>query len=265
MSRVLPGLAMAGAWVALILYGGSMLFWLISLILALILLHEYFRMTGSFLPPGNTQYLLIALGLAPMLGSLTGVCAGVNGGLMAGLVGTVVLTLHRYGELDDPLGLLVTAGFALLYIPFTMAHLVLLYGLSQGPSWLLVLTAVTAGSDTGAYYSGRTFGRRKLCPTISPNKTVAGAVGGVVAGIAASSGMAWLIGLETSWLLLMVVTAVLVVLGIVGDLIESVLKRSVGVKDSGTLLGGHGGLLDRMDSLLLTGPVLYYLILAGLL
>jgi len=130
---------------------------------------------------------------------------------------------------------------------------------------LILLIAIVAGSDTGAYYAGKTFGKRKLFPQISPKKTIAGGVGGLVFGIAAAEGINLLFPEKTDPLLLLPVAALLIVVGIVGDLTESMIKRSVGVKDSGTILLGHGGLLDRIDSLLLTGPVLYYLLRLGVL
>jgi phosphatidate cytidylyltransferase len=117
-----------------------------------------------------------------------------------------------------------------------------------------------AGSDTGAYYAGKTFGRRKLFPLISPKKTVAGGIGGVAAGVIAAEGVNLLFPQPAHPLFLLLAAVVLICIGICGDLTESLIKRSVGVKDSGTILQGHGGLLDRVDSLLLTGPALFYLI-----
>lgn len=134
----------------------------------------------------------------------------------------------------------------------------------HGAAALLVLFLSTVVSDTAQYYSGRSFGRRPLSPAISPKKTVEGAVGGVVATAAV---MPWLGG----WGLpgagafaLVLVGAALAVVGIVGDLFESQLKRSAGVKDSSALLPGHGGVLDRIDSLLFTGAVFYVLLESGL-
>jgi phosphatidate cytidylyltransferase len=123
-----------------------------------------------------------------------------------------------------------------------------------------MLIAVVAGSDTGAYYAGRAFGGRKLFPQISPKKTVAGGIGGLVAGIAFAEGVNLLFPGNVDFFSLFVAAALLIVVGIAGDLTESMIKRSMGVKDSGTILFGHGGLLDRIDSLLLTAPVLFYLL-----
>jgi phosphatidate cytidylyltransferase len=124
--------------------------------------------------------------------------------------------------------------------------------------FLLMLTVMI--SDTAQYYSGRAFGRRLLAPTISPKKTIAGAVGGFVFGgiVLAVAGRWWLpqapLAIRTG------LGSVVVALGIVGDLFESMLKRSAGVKDSSTLIPGHGGVLDRIDALLFAAPV-YYVVL----
>jgi len=132
--------------------------------------------------------------------------------------------------------------------------------LPHGSFWLILLTAIIAGSDTGAYYSGRRFGRRKIFPNISPKKTLEGVLGGIFCGVAFAIVVQLLMGGPISQALLVPVAAFLVLVGIAGDLTESMIKRASGVKDSGTILAGHGGLLDRIDSLLLSAPVLYYLL-----
>ncbi|MEJ2056339.1 MAG: CDP-archaeol synthase, partial [Desulfofustis sp.] len=127
--------------------------------------------------------------------------------------------------------------------------------------WLIILTAVTAGSDTGAYLVGSKFGRRKLCPSISPNKTVEGALGGIAGGVIAAVVLFFLFSIEAALWFVTLLAFGLALVGMLGDLIESVIKRGFRVKDSGSLLRGHGGVLDRIDSLLLAGPVLYYILI----
>ena len=123
--------------------------------------------------------------------------------------------------------------------------------------WLFVATSV---ADAGAYFVGRQFGRRKLAPRISPGKTWEGLVGGVIATLAWAASGAWFFhGALLAWL---GVGAAVVGAAVVGDLFESALKRSRGVKDSGTLLPGHGGVLDRIDSVLAAAPVFALLALA---
>jgi phosphatidate cytidylyltransferase len=126
-----------------------------------------------------------------------------------------------------------------------------------GRDAVLLLMATIVVSDSAQYYTGRAFGRHRLAPTISPSKTVEGALGGLVFGTAALTlGGLWVFRGVNLWFLVPTALAV-VALGMVGDLFESLLKRSAGVKDSSTLIPGHGGILDRIDSWLFASPVFY--------
>jgi phosphatidate cytidylyltransferase len=149
--------------------------------------------------------------------------------------------------------------FPALYIGLPIAALIGIRTLG-GPRVLFLLMLTVMVSDTSQYYTGRLFGRRPLAPAVSPNKTVEGAVGGLVLGTALFTlvGMWWLPALPTGFRVLLGLT--LVALGIAGDLFESMLKRSAGVKDSSALIPGHGGVLDRIDALLFAAPV-YYIVL----
>ena len=129
-------------------------------------------------------------------------------------------------------------------------------GGGHGPRWLLAALALVWAADSGAYFAGRHLGRRKLAPTISPNKTVEGAVGGLLAGVAVAIGLGLWAGAGSAQLpALALVAALAVAVSIVGDLVESLLKRQAGVKDSGHLIPGHGGILDRIDGVLAAVPV----------
>ena len=125
-----------------------------------------------------------------------------------------------------------------------------------GREAVLLLLAVIVVSDSAQYYTGRAFGRRPLSPTISPKKTVEGAIGGVVFGTLAMMVVGSYVFQTPIWLL-GILGAAISLLGIVGDLFESLLKRSAGVKDSSNLIPGHGGVLDRIDSWLFAAPVYY--------
>jgi phosphatidate cytidylyltransferase len=128
---------------------------------------------------------------------------------------------------------------------------------SGGREALLLLMIVIIISDSAQYYTGRALGRRPLAPSISPKKTLEGAIGGLVFGTVAFVLGARIVFASTSPLLLALVGASVSALGIVGDLFESLLKRSAGVKDSGAIIPGHGGVLDRIDSWLFASPVYY--------
>lgn len=128
-----------------------------------------------------------------------------------------------------------------------------------GLGWYLTAQVITWLTDSGAYLVGRRWGRRKLAPAISPGKTVEGTCGGLAAGAAIAALCAYTFGLPVTLPQALVVGVVLSGVGQLGDLAESLLKRQAGIKDSGTLIPGHGGVLDRIDSLLIVIPAAYYL------
>lgn len=126
----------------------------------------------------------------------------------------------------------------------------------NGHRWLLLALAIVWAADSGAYFAGRRYGKRKLAPRISPNKTVEGAIGGLACGLLVAMVLAPFAGASLAQLPLVAVVAVVAVaFSIVGDLFESLLKRHVGAKDSGDLIPGHGGVLDRIDGVLAALPV----------
>ncbi|MFC6841466.1 phosphatidate cytidylyltransferase [Xanthomonas theicola] len=126
----------------------------------------------------------------------------------------------------------------------------------NGHRWLLTALVAIWAADSGAYFAGRRFGRHKLAPRISPNKTVEGLIGGLLAGLICAAGFGWLAGVALPQLPgLLLVAAVSVLASVVGDLFESLLKRHVGAKDSGNVIPGHGGVLDRIDGVLAALPI----------
>lgn len=264
MSRVVPGIVMAVAWLLLLFFGSVFLFWSVLMVGTLLALYEYFSMTQPTL--GTVERLLtIGCTSLPVVAALFGTTDAVLAGLVASLISLAVIVIRSYGKLENSFTYFSISCFAVVYLSVTISHLALIRTLPEGAYWLIILTAMTAGSDTGAYYAGKRFGRRKLCPVISPKKTIAGGVGGLLAGVLAAGIFSLLLPVTTNLLPLIFLTGLLIFIGIGGDLTESVIKRSVGVKDSGRMLAGHGGLLDRIDSLLLTAPVLYYLLRYGVL
>jgi phosphatidate cytidylyltransferase len=148
--------------------------------------------------------------------------------------------------------------FGVWYVAWLLGHTVWLRGLPGG-AWLVVFALwVTWIADAAAYYVGKTWGRRALAPRLSPKKTVEGAIGAVAGGaIAALVAAAWFVD-ALSWGEAAALGAVAASVGIVGDLFESLIKRGAGVKDSGGLIPSHGGVLDKIDGLLFTAPVIYY-------
>ena len=145
-----------------------------------------------------------------------------------------------------------------LYIGWFLSHLVALRGLESGREWVLLALFVTFASDSAAYLIGRKWGRKRLAPSISPNKTWEGAVAGAAGGIITATLLGWLFELPLGYFELGLLGLAISVLGQFGDLAESVFKRNMGAKDSGATIPGHGGFLDRMDSILFAGVTVYY-------
>lgn len=114
----------------------------------------------------------------------------------------------------------------------------------------------TWASDSFAYFAGRAFGSHKLAPAISPNKTIEGVFGGLIGTIAVVVGLGWLLAMPLPQMAAL--GAAIAVLGTLGDLVESMMKRQTGIKDSGAIIPGHGGVWDRFDSVLFTAPLVYY-------
>ena len=148
--------------------------------------------------------------------------------------------------------------FGLVYIALPLSFLTPLREIENGQWWLLFLLIVIWSNDTFAYFIGRGLGAPKLASEISPKKTVEGAAGGIIGGAAVAVLFSYLAGMGLSPLNVFVLAAVIGIVAMIGDLAESVLKRAAGVKDSGAIIPGHGGVLDRIDSLLFSVPLLYY-------
>ena len=149
-----------------------------------------------------------------------------------------------------------------LYIGFLLSHALLLREgvaeLDDGRGWLLYALFMTFAADTGAFFVGKLIGRHRMAPGISPGKTWEGFAGGLLCAVGASAGLAALLNLPGSILTQLVIGLLLATVAALGDLAESWMKRHANVKDSGAILPGHGGILDRMDSLLATLPVTFY-------
>ena len=179
-------------------------------------------------------------------------------GLLVGLVAIFSIPLLVDMPLRDYLkheGFTITG---LLYIGLTLSYLVLTRLLPEGEWLIIFLLLITWAADTGAYYVGTLCGQHALAPRISPKKTVEGLIGGlVVATIAAYLARWWFLPALSPFDCLLL-AGLLTGAGLWGDLVESAFKRSAGVKDSSGLLPGHGGMLDRIDSLLFTAPAFYY-------
>jgi phosphatidate cytidylyltransferase len=148
--------------------------------------------------------------------------------------------------------------FGLLYIPYLLGYLVLLRNHPLGWQWIMLIMFIVMGGDSAAYFIGCRFGRRKLYPAVSPNKSVEGAVGGIAGSIVGVIAAKMIYFSEIAIADALVAAVLIGAISQTGDLFESLLKRSCGVKDSGSIFPGHGGILDRLDSILFAAPVAYY-------
>lgn len=236
--------------------------WVLAVyVLAALCMHEFSRITGLFRDP--LLMLVAYLGLtATYFGAIDHWYA-----LFIGATPVTIAVMAAAGVLrDEPSGYVQRVALGVLgFVLFGtgLGHLAYFANDAEFRPLLLILIAAVEGNDVFAYLCGKTFGRRKLCPQTSPNKTVGGALGAVVCTtlLVMGAGHGLVAGGLGQWWAHLLAAGVLVSLsGQLGDLVLSSIKRDIGIKDTGTLLPGHGGLLDRFDSLLLASPVVFYFV-----
>ncbi len=230
-----------------------------SVVIAIVIGIGAFEVARAALPDaGPPAHISAAVGAAVIIASAR-TLDWFNAGTLIPAVALALYLVLRAGaepEAQRPAWWLVAAS----YPGVLGAHFVLLRLLPEGQTWLVVLLAATFATDTGAYAVGRLLGRHKMAPTISPGKTWEGALGGLIAGAGAVFAAALLLEASPGPIALTAIALALPVVGEAGDLAESAVKRRLGVKDMSRLLPGHGGIMDRLDSLLATGPTLYWLV-----
>ena len=253
-ARVIAAIPAIGFAVAIVVLG-EWPFTIGLILLGWVCLHEAFTMLSGAHPVRLAGFI----GFAGML-----VAAHLGGpdAVLGALAATVPLAfvIALVQPRAGASGLAVTA-FALGWIGIALAHAVLLRDTVHGGGVVAVVLVATFAGDTGAYFTGRAFGRRPLAPRISPNKTLEGLIGGIVAAILGAEAAAlyqdWFSGVDA-----LIMGAAVGIAAPLGDLFESYLKRDRGVKDAGTLFGAHGGALDRLDAVLFTAVTGYYVWLA---
>jgi phosphatidate cytidylyltransferase len=284
-ARVLTAVVLIPLVVWLVLWGPT---WLVAIVVAgiiLLALHEFFALSAKMNMPGYPKFtMLCALGIVwavtsgaqDSLYSATERIFGIAGLVLAGpefylavfLFGAAGLALVTKNGVKAALPSAAVSAGGLLFIAWPLSYLVSLHAKAAG-LLLFVLVLVWVG-DTSAFFVGRLMGKHLLAPTISPKKTWEGAVANVVGSLLAAAMFyafegapqlkaAGMPEVSAALLIRILVAAVLVsVAGQMGDLLESTWKRGAGVKDSGSLLPGHGGILDRIDALLLAVPVVWW-------
>jgi phosphatidate cytidylyltransferase len=219
-------------------------------------LHEYGGM--AFAEDRAARAGLMLFGLLVAASVIAGMRPWTGAALSVAVIGGLVFALFRRGDLPVAVGRLGLLLLGVLYVGFFIPHVALLRQQPEGWRWVLFTVYSAMGTDSGAYFAGRAYGRRKLMPAVSPSKTVEGALGGLV-GAAIIGALCWLIFFRELPLGETLGVAVAIsVLAELGDLCESALKRGFGAKDSGWIIPGHGGILDRLDSLLFPFVFSYY-------
>jgi phosphatidate cytidylyltransferase len=251
---VLPWIAFAIA----IAIAGGIVFALAMIAIGAVCLREYLTMTEDHRPLAIPAYLAVA---ALILAAHFGTAFNV----LAILAASFPLLFAFAADARHRDGATVSIGVTLLgilWIGIPLVHAVLLRDLpSHGAGLLVDVLVGTFVADTAAYATGRMFGSHKIAPNLSPNKTIEGLIGGFLIG---TMGF-WFAGLYQDWLSgadALIIGAAVAAIAPVGDLFESMLKRDLGTKDTGTLFGPHGGILDRLDAVFFTIVVGYYLAVA---
>jgi phosphatidate cytidylyltransferase len=263
LKRWLTSLVALPLLVALIFKGSLLLFSFFMGLVALLTTWEYSRIVTGINDSRHSNgifYVGVSTGVALVGAAYAGLLAIMPLILSFSLILTGFLSFQQFRNDPDISRKVSLQTLGTVYIPLSISYLVLIRQQPLGPEWVFFVVCVIFAGDTAAYYSGTYWGKHKLCPSVSPGKTIEGACGGLAAnmgvGLFFKSFFFSPLPIEATLFFCLVIG----VSGQVGDLFESVLKRSAGVKDSGGLLPGHGGILDRIDAMLFALPVAYFLI-----
>ena len=238
-------------------YASHELFLALTCVLIGLSLYEYFRLFAVRLSPvaiGTTYVLAFTIALTAYSGGLLWMPLVLSLSLMALTISAIV------GESPEapPFPTLLNSLFGLLFIGWGLSHFVLLRGLETGKWYILFLCVIIWVGDASAMYIGKGFGRHKLVPAISPGKTWEGALGGMLCSLLVAMLTSRVFVPQFSLSQSLIFGVVVSLAAQLSDLGESILKRYAGVKDSGTLIPGHGGVLDRIDSLFFAAPCAFY-------
>jgi phosphatidate cytidylyltransferase len=261
LKRWITGIVAVPIVYLLVVAGGAIFFLLIAAV-GVVTLAEYYRAVFAPEDRGPARLIpLLGLVLAPVIVWVVTYRGMVDAPLVIAvdLIGAAALTLPLFKTDDQAPHLVARQTLGLVYIPLSLSFLVLVRLEAQGAQWIFWLLCVVAAGDIGAFYTGKSLGRHKLCPWVSPKKTIEGSIGGLCANVIVALGLKMVLLPELATLPSVVFALLIGIAGQVGDLFASEFKRAAGIKDSGTLLPGHGGFLDRLDALLFASPLAYLL------
>lgn len=257
--------------IALVYKGHPVLFLILICLVCVLAMREYFQIVYRN-PDGNEKNIHPISGLGFPVGLMIIWAAYMD--KAEWMIGILALNLilsslfaffiigsdARVSRVSRVSDTLIKQTSGILYVPLLLSFLILIRNETLGIGWLFFLMAIVFSGDTFAYYGGTYLGRHKLCPLISPGKTIEGSVAGLLANVGAGYLFRDFMALPISGSICLLLSLSVGIAGQIGDLFESLLKRSAEVKDSGSLLPGHGGVLDRIDATLFAAPILYLFI-----
>ncbi|MBI5428563.1 MAG: phosphatidate cytidylyltransferase [Nitrospinae bacterium] len=256
MERVLSGIVLVPAVVAAVYFSPPWIFFLLVAGVVAIGSREYFSMISKM---GVGGYPVLGLALSLLLA----LCYQLDGRYVLEWTALALLPIFAAWflgkkDLRDAVPQIAYTLLGVFYVGGLLGIFLPIRNMEAGRFLIFFLCVVIWMGDTAAYYAGRSFGKTPLAPSVSPKKTVEGAAAGVVGNLlGGTAAHLWFLG-HVPLIHCLIVAAICGIIGQFGDLAESVLKRSAGVKDSGSLIPGHGGILDRMDSLMFAGPAFYF-------
>lgn len=257
--RIITGAIAFALFIPFVIYGGTP-FTILVFILGTIGMHELLKMKGRTLWSVPGLISLLALYAFMLPGDWAQKLVEWTGYTKVEIVFIAVILLLIHTVVVKNSFTFDDAAFAILGTLYVgMGFLYLIETREASLAYLIFALLVVWFTDSGAYFTGRKFGKRKLWPEISPNKTIEGFVGGIVYAIAIALIFNYFVDLGHPIYILIIVTVIASIFGQMGDLVESALKRHFNVKDSGNILPGHGGILDRFDSILFVMPLLHFL------
>jgi len=257
LQRWLTGIVLAVILLLIIIFGPLELITAVIMLAIIVGMGEYNSIVfGQGFLKEKIEGLLIAILIpaAAFLGDPQWLMAILAFGAMA----VFMIFLWKVNEKNFDFSAVTKVIFGMVYIPLLTSHFILLRKLDSGMLWILLVLVIAIIGDTVALYVGKSLGRRKLIPLVSPGKTIEGTIGLIVGATLAAClfGYFFLPGISVMHFLIL--GSIGSIIGQLGDLSESAIKRNYGKKDASSLLPGHGGLMDRMDSLIFVAPFVYY-------
>jgi len=262
LKRWITGLS-ALPFLIFLVYKGGVFFSALVSAASLVALWEYYRMVLSAKTPPLSGIILwwgYGIGLALIWAAYLRRSDLTLGLLAVNLLVIALISMFQFKSDRSVLQVVSGQLQGIIYIPLLLSFLIIIRQGSSGMIWIFLLLAIVFAGDTSALYVGSSFGRHKISPAVSPGKTIEGAIGGLGANLIIGIVGKSLFLPDLSWATSILFFIAVGIAGQVGDLFESELKRSSGIKDSSGILPGHGGILDRIDGILFAAPVAYIFI-----